>query len=196
MQTFKKFLPAIILAAICLVCGLLLAATNVLTRDAIARQKETAAFERMSSLFPNGNAFNAVDIDDELKDTLISSGCGCDEIFKALDTQGNLLGYVFVTRSFGYAGDIIVTSGFTPDGSVIQVIITAPDETPKLGKEVENEDFTRQFSDISAGEHAGEDSGCVQMISGATISSNAVCDAFNMAVDAFNILSEKGVIGS
>ncbi len=196
MRQLKNFLPAVTLAVICLVVALLLAATNVLTRDAIANQQELAAFKRMSDIFPDADTFNAVEISFELKDLLVAAGCGCDEVQEARDGQGNLLGYVFVTRSIGYAGDVIVTSGLALDGSILQVIVTAPDETPKLGKKVEDDSFTSQFSGINAGEHAGADSGCVQMISGATISSKAVCDAFNKAVDAFNTLSEKGVIGA
>jgi electron transport complex protein RnfG len=195
MRQLKSFLPAITLTAICLVCALLLAGTYELTRGAIAEQEQTAAFDRMSKIFPEGKTFTAVEIDETLKTSMIDSGCGCDEVHEALDTQGNVLGYIFVTRSFGYAGELIVTSGFAPDGSVIQVIATAPDETPKLGKEVENRSFTDQYTGVTAGEHAESDSG-VQMISGATISSKAVSNAFNKAVDAFNTLSEKGVIGS
>jgi len=196
MRRLKSFLPAITLAAICLVVAILLAATNLLTREPIAKQEEKAAFERMSVIFPAGETFTAVEISDDLRDAMATAECGCDEVHEALDDSGNLLGYIFVTRSFGYAGDVIVTSGLAADGSILQVIVTAPEETPKLGKEVEKDSFTDQFSGINAGEHAGTDSGCVQMISGATISSKAVCNAFNKAVDAFNTLSEKGVIGS
>lgn len=198
MRQLKSFLPAITLTVICLVVALLLAATNLLTREPIAKQEEKAAFERMSIIFPDADTFNAVEISDELEDLLNNKDTDskCDEVHEALDDQGNLLGYVFVTRSLGYAGDVIVTSGLESDGSVLHVIVTAPDETPKLGKKVEDDSFTSQFSGINAGEHAGAESGCVQMISGATISSKAVCNAFNVAVDAFNILSEKGVIGA
>ncbi len=196
MQQYKRFLPAITLTAICLVCAFLLALTYEFTRGPIAEQEAAAAFERMSGIFPEGQTFNPVEIDEYLKESMTEAGCECDEIHEALDANGNVLGYVFVTRSFGYAGNVIVTSGFAPDGSVIQVIATAPDETPKLGKEVENRSFTDPFSELTAGEHAGGDSGKVQMISGATISSKAACSAFNKAVDAFYMLSEKGVIGS
>jgi len=195
MRQLKNFLPAITLTAICLICAILLAVTYELTKGPIAKQEETAAFERMSGIFPDGKTFNPVEIDEDLKNSMTDSGCDCDEIHEALDAEGNVLGYVFVTRSFGYAGNVIVTSGFTPDGSVIQVIATAPEETPKLGKEVEKRSFTDQYKGIATGEYAGSDSG-IQMISGATISSKAVSTAFNRAVDAFDMLSEKGVIGS
>ncbi|MDD3959822.1 MAG: FMN-binding protein [Oscillospiraceae bacterium] len=193
-QFFKESLSAIKLAAICLVCALLLAGTYALTRGPIAKQEEKAAFERMAAIFAEADTFEPVTMDDNLRNELMKTGC--DEVHEAYDATGNVIGYVFVTRNFGYAGDIIVTSGFDLDGAVIQVIATAPDETPKLGKEVEKKEFTDQYTGVSAGEHAGEGSDCVDMISGATISSKAVCVAFNAAVDAFQTLSEKGVIES
>lgn len=188
-----SFVPAITLAVICLVCALLLAGTYELTRDAISEQEAQAAKNRMIAIFPDGNQFKEVRIEEDLKAQLISNGCACEEIHEALDSDGNRMGYIIVSRSFGYAGDIIVTSGFLPDGSIVHVIVTAPDETPKLGKEVEEKYFTDRFSGVSAGDHAEN---CVDMISGATISSKAVCTAFNKAVETFRTLSEKGVIGS
>jgi electron transport complex protein RnfG len=199
MTMFKKILPALILGAICLVCVLLLATTNELTKDAILEQEVAAALERKQALFPEGDQFVEIELTDEMRKAMISGGFAADEIHEALDASGNLLGYVVITRSFGYAGDVIVTSGFAADGSVVRVFATAENDTPKLGKEVEKEPFLSQFTSVEAGEHAiisGGSGGSVLAVSGATISSKAAGDAFNAAVDAIIYLQEEGVIGS
>lgn len=199
MSMFKKILPALILGAICLICVLLLATTNELTKDAILRQEEAASLERKQALFPDGDKFIEIELTDEMSEEMISGGFAADEIHEALDASGNLLGYVVITRTFGYAGDVIVTSGFTPDGAVVRVYATAENDTPKLGKEVEKDAFLSQFTSVAAGEHAvvsGGSGGSVHSVSGATISSKAAGNAFNAAVDAVIYLQEKGVIGS
>lgn len=199
MSMFKKILPALILGAICLVCVLLLATTNELTKDAILKQEAAASLERKQALFPEGDKFVEIELTDEMNKEMISGGFAVDEFHEALDASGNLLGYVVITHSFGYAGDVIVTSGFAPDGSVVRVFATAENDTPKLGKEVEKDAFLSQFTSVEAGDHAiisGGSGGSVLAVSGATISSKAAGNAFNAAVDAIIYLQEKGVIGS
>jgi len=198
MSKFKTILPALILGAICLICALLLAATNELTKGAILEQEEAASLERKQALFPDGDTFVKVELTDEMSEEMKSGGFAVDDIHEALDASGNLLGYVVITRSFGYAGDVIVTSGFAPDGSVVRVFATAENDTPKLGKEVEKDAFLSQFTSVEAGEHAvisGGSGGSVLAVSGATISSKAAGSAFNAAVDAVIYLQEEGVIG-
>lgn len=199
MKMLKKLYPALILGIICLICALLLSATYELTKDAVAEQESAAALERKQAIFPEGEQYTPLDIPDNIRSEMDEGGFAPDEIYQAQNESGVLLGYVLVTKSLGYAGDIFVTTGFAPDGDVIHVIATAPDETPELGKEVESSSFLDQFSTVHAGEQAEPDqagNNCIDTLSGATISSKAVCRAFNSAVDAFRLLSEKGVIGS
>lgn len=198
MTMFKKILPALILGAICLICVLLLATTNELTKDAILRQEVAAALERKQALFPEGDSFIEIDLSDEMSKNLSAKDVTTDEIHEAFDTSGNLLGYVVITRSFGYAGDVVVTSGFAPDASVVRVFATAENDTPKLGKEVEKDSFLSQFNSVEAGDHAvvsGGSGGNVIAVSGATITSKSAGNAFNAAVDAIAYLQEEGVIG-
>ena len=64
---------------------------------------------------------------------------------------------------------------------------------------MEKDAFLSQFTLVEAREHAtvsGGSGGTVLAVSGATISSKAAGDAFNVAVDAIIYLQEKGVIGS
>lgn len=197
MSSLKKTLPALILAAICLICVLLLAATNELTKGPIQKQEETASLLRKQALFPAGETFVRIELTDDMIEEMKSNGISVDEIHTALDASGKALGYVVVSRSFGYAGDILVTSGFAPDGSVVRVFAVAESDTPKLGKEVEKDSFLSQFTSVKAGDHsnvsAGSEDG-IQAVSSATISSKAAGNAFNAAVDAIIYLREKGVI--
>lgn len=199
MSKLKKILPALILSAICLICALLLATTNELTKGAILKQEEAASLERKQALFPDGDSFVKIELTEEMIGEMQNGGFSVDEIHEALDASGKPLGYVIVTRTFGYAGDVVITSGFTTDGSVVRVYAVAENDTPKLGKEVEKDAFLSQFTSVGAGEHAVVSSSSgdsVQAVSGATITSKAAGNAFNAAVDAMTYLREKGVIGS
>lgn len=197
MSALKKTLPALILAAICLICVLLLAVTNELTKGPIQKQEEIASLERKQALFPDGDTFVKIELTKEMLKTLNTEEYSVDEVHSALDASGKLLGYVVISRSFGYAGDVVVTSGFLPDGSVVRVFAVAESDTPKLGKEVEKQAFLSQFTSVEAGVHAyvsAGSTGGIRAVSSATISSKAAGTAFNAAVDALIYLREKGVI--
>ena len=191
---FKDLLPALILALICGICVFLLAGTYSLTRGEIEKQEEASAQERKLTIFPDADSFEDLEYSAEIKSELQTKGIEPDEVFVAKAKDGSVLGYIFVTSGFGYAGNIETTTGIGADGKIVMVIATAASDTPKLGKEVEGRPFLDGFTGL------GTDSEIVlnqdvDAVSGATISSRAATGCINRAREAYQFFKERGLIG-
>ena len=75
----------------------------------------------------------------------------------------------------GFLGDVTVKA--TLDGNTVTALtVETPDETPGLGQNCSEEDFTKQFIGKTLPVELGKD---VDAVSGATITSTAVVDALN-----------------
>jgi len=191
-------MPAVRLTVICLVVTLLLAGTNELTRDKIAKQVEAAGLIQKQLIFPDGESFSKITMDPSVIQSMKDKGIIVTEVSEAKDAGGQVLGYVFVSASFGYAGNVVATTGINTDGQIVMVKATAANDTPNLGKRIEEKSFLTQFSGLGTDKltSVGAGSGTVQIdgISGATISSRAASNAVNQAIGAYAYLLEKGVI--
>ncbi len=191
---FKDLLPALILALICGICVFLLAGTYSITRSKIKEQEEASAQERKLTIFPEADSFEELEFSAEIRSELITKGILPDEVFTAKGKDGSVMGYIFVTSGFGYAGQIETTTGIGTDGKIVMVIATAASDTPKLGKEVEGRPFLDGFTGLSTGSEIvlNQD---VAAVSGATISSRAATGCINRAREAYLLLVERGLIG-
>lgn len=190
---FKDLLPALILALICGTCVFLLAGTYSLTKNEIAKQEEEGALERKRTIFPDARSFDPLQLSDDIKTDLETKGILPDEIFFAHDDQGKILGYVFVNTGFGYAGNIVTTTGIDPEGKIVMVIATAASDTPKLGKEVEGRPFLDGFTGLATDKEIVLNKD-VSAVSGATISSRAATGCINRAREAYLELKERGLV--
>ena len=200
MQKLKVLIPALSLCVICLITTLLLAGTHEITKTAIEDQEAAASLEQKQIIFPEGAEFDVVTQTADISAGLEKASGSVTEISIAKDSSGDVLGYVFVSSSFGYAGDVVATTGINTSGEIVQVLITAASDTPKLGKEVEKDLFASQFSGVSAdtltviGEASDDSTASIDGISGATISSRAASDAVNKAQNAYQYLLAEEVI--
>ena len=157
--------PAVILTVICFVVAGLLALTNYITADKIAKAKADSIAEAMESLVP-GADFS------EIKENSYSAS-----------QNGQISAYVFITEEMGYKSKIeVMTAVNAADGTIIGVTVTGcADESPGIGQKVgSDQSFTDQFSGQSGTAQA-------DAITGATFSSKAVTKAVN---DALAELSE------
>ena len=192
------FQPALILTVLCLAVTVLLAATYVITKEPIDRQQAEAAFAKKLEIFPDGKEFVPIVLSDIQTATMTEKGFDAQEISTAKDAAGEILGYVFVSSSRGYSGNIVATTGIDPQGQVLMVSAAAPDDTPGLGKRVEEKAFLSQFTalDTSVLTSVSEGSSTlkIDIVSGATISSKAASTAVNKAMSAYGYLLEEGVI--
>lgn len=198
MIKIKMFQPALLLAVLCLVVTLLLAATNELTKGPIAVQEEQKILEQMQAIFPSGDSFPVIELSDGQKTAMEEKDIAADKICEALDKDGGLLGYIFITSGQGYAGKVVATSGIGKDGKIIMVAAAAADDTPGLGQRVSERVFSDQFTgiDTSVQTSVTGEKGTTKIdgISGATISSKAASAAVNKAMGAYAYLREEGMI--
>ncbi len=167
MKIWANFIkPAVILSIICAVTSGLLALTNNVTAPIIEENKIRIANEARSELL---SAPGFEQIDATYENVL--------EIYKASDDSG----YVITATAGGYAGDVPVMVALA-DGKVLGVTFLANSETPGLGQKVRDDSFKQQFSDIEATQLTLDD---VDVIAGATITTNAAIAAVNSALLAY-----------
>ena len=171
-MSFKKtFLPALILAAICLVCAAALGLTNRLTEDKIAAVERERYLASAASVLPEGAVLSELSVEGV-------SG------FVGKDALGNTVGYALKTEAKGYGGTVSCVVGFDPSGKLVGISVSAPDETPGLGNNVVKPAFTDQFIGATSAPALGTE---IDGVTGASFSSRAVEAA---VAEAFALLEK------
>lgn len=167
------------LFVITMVAGLILGGAYVLTEEPIREQRQKAATEAREAVFA-GAEFEAVDISD-----LDAESLGISGVYTAT-LDGSQKGYVIEMVTSGYGGDIGLTIGVDMDGKITGLSIGSHLETPGLGAKATEEDFYTQFigktSQLSVVKNnpSGDE---IEVITGATITSDAVALGAQIAVD-------------
>lgn len=168
--------PTAILFVICVVVSAALAGTNLLTRDRIAQAQAQKAEESRMIVLPGAESFEER-----------------DGHYAGLDGGGNTVGYVFETEGKGYGGSVNVMTGISAEGSITGVVILSHGETPGLGANAEKESFREQYKQpvgdltggISVVKFQAPKEGEIQAMTGATITSTAVTNAVNSAIEQY-----------
>lgn len=180
--------PTVTLFVICLIVSALLAGTNALTKEPIAQNELKKSQEAMQSVCPDAVSFEG------------EKGLEI-EAYKALNESGEVIGYAIPVSSKGYGGDVSVMVGISSvdGGMVTGVEILSHSETPGLGANATNESFRNQFKDNPSlhgfsvvKDGSGGTEGKIDAITGATITSNAVKNAVNEALNIYMSLYEGG----
>lgn len=188
-ETIKLGLILLIITA---VAGGVLAVSNSFTAPIIAEIEKQGSFGALMEIFPDAEDFET--IDEALEEEIKSNNKFVTEVHEAL-SGGEVIGYALKTVSGGYGGDITTITGIYLDGKLAGIKVVSNSETPGLGTKIEEEDFSGSFIDKSAENElvavsAPSAENEVQLISGATISTNGVLSGVNGARDAFiNYLS-------
>ena len=184
-----------ILVAITLVAGILLGLVYGVTKDPIKKQEELALQNACKEVFAGATSFEDFDYDLDKANTIIHDNGYekvelSDTVRKALDANGNPIGYILtVTSSEGYGGDIQFTMGIKNDGTLNGISILSISETAGLGMRAE-EVLKPQFFNKNVEKFEYTKSGAVMenqidAISGATITTNAVTNAVNGGLSFF-----------
>ncbi len=103
-----------------------------------------------------------------------------------------VLGHAIKTYSSkGYSGDIWIMLGMDQQGKVTQYAVLEHKETPGLGSKISAEQFREQFIGLLDEPEVTKDGGRIDAISGATISSRAVCEAIVKAQATWQQLADN-----
>lgn len=181
--------PAAILFVICVAVSAALAGTNLLTADRIARAAAQKAEESRMVVLPEAEAFQASE-----------DGTHYMGLSKEAP-EGVVVGYVFETESKGYGGTVKVMTGINTEGNITGVIVLSHSETPGLGANAEKESFREQYKQPVANNANGIQvvkfqapaEGEIQAMTGATITSTAVTNAVNLAIEQYqNAYASEG----
>ena len=174
VQASAVLKPALTLFVICLVVTALLAGTNLLTKDRIAEQARITAEQSRRVVLSEAEAF------EESQDYYIGT------------SGGETVGYVFETEAKGYGGTVKVMTGIDVEGNITGVVILSHSETPGLGANADRASFTDQYKQaapeggITLVKTKAPAEGEVEALTGATITSRAVTDAVNAAIEQYN----------
>lgn len=168
--------PTLILFLICLFSVAALAGTNALTADKIVEAQLATAEQSRKIVLPGADSFTEED--------------GC-----FIGTKGGAeAGYVFETESKGYGGTVQVMTGIDTEGNVTGVVILSHSETPGLGANADREDFRERYlqpaqsGGFTVVKNRAASAGEVEALTGATITTQAVTDAVNLAIGQYEAM--------
>ncbi len=173
----KSFAPAIVLGAICLIVAALLATINHFTKPVIDENERLARTESLRAVF--GGDGSGADFGDAMTDL---PDLGADSSVSEVYEEIHGMGYaVVLTVKKGFEGEIGLTVGVDKDGKVTGVVITKYNDS--LGKD-KMPDAVKGFVGLDSAEG-------VELVSGATYSSNAVRAAVGDALVAVRLIRER-----
>ena len=159
----------LVLFAISVVTALLLGLVNMVTAPAIAANEEKTRNEAMAEVLP-ADSYEQVEY------------TGGDPLVTAVYQAGDA-GYVVQVAPSGFGGNLDIMVGVGADGTCTGVSIISHAETSGLGANATKEDFRAQFVG-KANVAVTKDGGDIAALTGATITSRAVCDGVNAAIEA------------
>lgn len=178
-----------ILFAICAVAALALGFTNKITAPIIEERNIQANNEARKIVLKDATEFKQMDKSDFKGNELVA------EVYEG--TNGSeVVGYTVKTLPKGYGGEIELIVGISKDGIITGINIGSMTETPGLGSKAAEPNFKDQFNEKSTEilalvkGNASKDNE-VQAISGATITSSAVTNGVNAAIEVYNSSLKK-----
>jgi electron transport complex protein RnfG len=169
----KKILQLVVsLTIISAVCAAVLAFVNKCTKDRIANLTTEKTAAAAKAVLPS--SVTALDKKSDPSDPSLEVVIGYADAAKT-----KVAGYAVPGLSKkGYGGEIRLMVGLTPDRKVVTYRPLAANETPGLGAKLGDQEFSKQFNDKNGTSlKVKKDGGEIDAITGATITSRAVCEA-------------------
>lgn len=143
---------------------------DIVTSAAIAEREKVR-----TDMFPDATSFTKI------------RGYELENVSEIYAVDDSAAGLVISCHSEGYGGRITVLVGFNSDSSIKEIAIVEAYETPGLGSKIISEQsFLNSFIGFSGEQLNVAD---IDAITGATMSSQAVVDAVNVAISALNELN-------
>lgn len=149
-----------------------LAGVNMLTKDKIAAMQEKKTLDAVAQVM-EGDATLLTDVP-------------CEGMIQAVYDCAN--GYAVQVSTVGFGGDMVMIVGVTHAGKVTGVSIISHTETAGLGAVAADDSakgkaFREQFTQLTGPFAVTKDGGQVDAITGATVTSRAVTQGINAALE-------------
>ena len=172
----KVFKPIVVLVLICIVITGALAATNQVTAPIIEAATIAAENAARTELLPEAEgAFTPVE------------GVEVANV-SAIYVADNGTGTVITSSAKGYGGDVVVMTAITPEGTIKQIKVTEQAETKGIGSKVAaTPSYWENYVGLDASDALvlNQD---VDAVTSATVSSTALINAVNAAIEAYNAI--------
>lgn len=174
-KEYSIFQIAFNLAVVCLVSGIIIAATYYFTAPITEKKNAQLQQQSMQELVPDADSFVTV---------------GGKSEWYAATKDDQTIAYVVPATTKGYGGTIELLVAVSTDGSVMDFQILSANETPGLGSNASKDSFRSQFagktSDALTVVKDQTNTENIQAMTGATITSTAVTKGVKEAVDEVN----------
>lgn len=174
--------PSAVLLGICLAVSLALAAANLVTKDRIASLNEQAKLDALASVCPNASF--------EPKEGEIPH-------YLAIGQDGKPAALIFNKTAKGYGGTVEVMVAVWKNEVQGVAIVDVSSETVGLGQKASESEFYGQYvgksAPVGVNKTAASDTE-IKAITGATITSKAITEAVNAALNDYQTLTD-GVDG-
>ena len=176
-------LPTVALTAVTLIVSAALVFTYNGTMVEQVGDLSDNALAAAKTLFANSENFETVDVE------------GLDERIEnvILPDKDDAVGFEISLK--GYSKGLVLIIGIGNDGTVLGYEVAESSETPGLGTQVAEADFKDQFNGKKAsgfvavkGKATAENE--IVAVSGATISSKAVVEGVNLAIDSMDAVKK------
>lgn len=203
MKTVGNLLKNIlVLVIITAVAGGILGLVYEATKGPIEELAIEKTNEACKKVFAEASAFEELEAfsSEEAAKIIAADGhenSDIENVFKALDANGELLGYtITIVTHEGYSGDIEFMIGVALDGTIHSMSLITINETPGLGMNAE-EEYLPQITELKADQIAYTKTGKisnneVNAISGATITTNALTNGINAGLSYFRSINVGG----
>ena len=184
-------IPTISLFLICLVATMLLGVANEVTKDKIAQNAVVTEEESRKVVMADAASFG-----EKVEGDYTFDGTAAPYSYvEALDADGKTIGYVFITKSTGYGGNISTMTGIDTNGKVTGVAFLEINETVGLGMNAQKQSFKNQFVGLIKGIGVNKNTPAdneIKALTGATITSKATTKGVNTALDIYENIVKGG----
>ena len=184
-------IPTISLFLICLVATMLLGVANEVTKDKIAQNAVVTEEESRKVVMADAASFG-----EKVEGDYTFDGTAAPYSYvEALDADGKTIGYVFITKSTGYGGNISTMTGIDTNGKVTGVEFLEISETVGLGMNAQKQSFKDQFVGLIKGIGVNKNTPAdneIKALTGATITSKATTKGVNTALDIYENIVKGG----
>ena len=168
----------IVLTIITVIAASCLGAMNNLTAEPIAASKKAKQEAAIKAVLPEFTSLEEDNVNDQ-------------KIFRAYNTNSELVGIAIETAELGFGGNITTIVGIDANGSIVDYSLLQHAETPGLGSKLV--DWFKVKSDIRSADankmplNVSKDGGEYDAITAATISSRAFLNSINKAYETYQI---------
>lgn len=171
----------LVLFIITAIAGLILGGAHSITAGPIAETAAKAKQAAMIEILPQADEFK--EVSDKTNDKILEVNVG----YKS----GKIVGYALKVAPSGYGGTIEMMVGVSNEGKIGGIKILSHTETPGLGANAPKIAFSGQYTDKSISKKLQVVKGTasndneIEALTGATITSRAVTNGVNDAVDFY-----------